>query len=201
MDYRIISLTKNDIDRAAGVFSEAFRYDPLFEYAFGSFENYDRYAFWMFKTWVKWGVRYADVWATEGFESVAIRRFPGSPGYNWLNMLKTGIAFTPFKVGVDITRRLSRVVGAVEKKHTAIMTNKPHVYCQNLATREAFRGMGFGKALMEHTFMKAGQSGLPCYLETTTEKTMLIHRAKVYELAETFSIEGTAFTVYVMIRP
>lgn len=200
VDHRIINVTRNDIGRAAGVFAEAFRNDPLFGYAFGTGKNYDRYALWMFKTWVNWGVKYASVWATQGFESVAIRRFPGSPGYNWLNMISSGIAFTPFRLGFEITRKLDRVIGEVEKKHAHIMKNKPHIYCQNLATKTDFRGMGFGNTLMNHTFQKADQLRLPCYLETTTENTMLMHQAKGYELADTYKITGTGFMVYAMIR-
>lgn len=191
---------KKNIRQAAAVLADAFRDDPLFHYAFGSLEAYNRYAPWMFATWVKWGVLYAKVWTTSNFESVAIRRFPGNPGYNLLTMIRSGIIFTPFKTGFGITRRLNKVVGAIEMRHTHLMRNTPHIYCQNIGTGSEFRGKGFGKILMNHTFEMADQMKLPCYLETTTEKNMLLHQNHGYQLIETFQINNTPFKTYIMLR-
>lgn len=189
-----------EVDLVSSVLTVSFRDDPFFIYAFQTFENYDKYAPWMFKTWVKWGVLYGTVWATTNYESVSIRRFPGSPGYNFMTMLRSGIIFTPWVAGFKITARLNKAVGFVEKMHDILMKNTPHIYCQNIGTKPEFRHQGFGTVLMNHTFSMADQLKLPCYLETTTLKNVKMHQSHGYELIEDHDIGNTGIRVYIMIR-
>ena len=197
----VIDLQPQHIPAAAQTLTQAFRDDPLFRYLYGDLDLYDRVAPWMFGTWVKWSILYGKAWASPGIEAVALRRQPGRYRMSTWSMIRAGMLPTERKMGKAAFQRLQRFLDAAEDAHTAIMGDQPHWYCQNVAVAPEHQGRGLGGVLMNHTFALADAAGLPCYLETETDKALAIHSHLGYELRRTIDLSDGAFRFYAMVRP
>ena len=197
----VIDLEPKHIPAAAQVLAAAFRDDPLFRYIYADFDRYDRAAPWMFGTWTAWAIRYGRAWGTPGLEAVALRRPPGTYQMSLWSMVRAGMLPAPVRMGWAAFNRLERFVAAAERAHNEIMGDRPHWYCQNVATAPAEQGKGFGAAVMGHTFALADADHLPCYIETETERAMAVHRHFGYELQRRVEVPGTDFHFFVMVRP
>jgi GNAT superfamily N-acetyltransferase len=197
----VIDIQSKDIPAAANVLTAAFRGDPLFAYIFGNLEHYNRAAPWMFATWVRWVMLYGKAWATPNIEAVALRKVPGNYHVSPWSIIRSGMLPTPIKLGMETYRRFDRVVTLLEKKHDELMGMSPHWYCECIAVVPGQQGKGLGKLLMEHTFQMAYADGLPCYLETASEKALSIHLKHGYEVRETVQVPDSELKICLMVRP
>lgn len=94
--------------------------------------------------------------------------------------------------------RLARFVAGVSELHPA----QPHWYLEVVGVEPGARGLGIGTRLLEPGLARADESGLPCYLETMTERNVAWYRGLGFEVRKS----GVSFTPggppnWTMIRP
>lgn len=201
MTESIIDIAHKDLSRGADTLAQAFQGDPLFTYIFGTPQHYDRVAPWMLSTWIRWCINYGKAWATPEFEAVALRRLPGHYHMSMWSLLRAGMLATPIKLGWASFRRLDQVVRLMEEEHKAILGKQLYWYCQTLGVVPAQQGKGFGRSLMQHTFALADAGQLPCYLETTMERNVEIHRRQGYVVRKVVEVPASELRLIIMVRP
>ena len=197
----VLEIAKGDIPLAATTMVEAFRGEPLFAFIFRDAAEYERVAPWMFRSWIRWAVRYGKVWATPDCRAVALRRTPERPEINFWSTLTTGIAESPFRMSFGSFRRLMHIDGVMREQRATLMGHQPYWYCQNIAVLPQYQGQGLGGTLMRHTFEQADSQNLPCYLETSTPQNVELHRRYGYEVRGTISPPGSQLNMVLMVRP
>lgn len=107
-----------------------------------------------------------------------------------------GRAFEAF--GPDATARMLAMTGELEAQHDRWMT-EPHLRLEFFGVEPAAQGRGIGVALAEHGHRRADERGLPCYLETFTEKNVRFYERSGYRVLGTYTV-GDDVPVFAMRR-
>lgn len=149
--------------------------------------------------WVRYAMGWGRAWCTDGLEGVALRRPPGAEGFDPWGVIASGMWQAPLLLGPAGTTRLVRAAAAMDARHARAVQG-PHWYCWLLAVDPARQGGGHGGALMAHTFDRADADGVPCYLETTSERALSVHLAHGYAIVDDDAIPGTDLRVWSLLR-
>jgi ribosomal protein S18 acetylase RimI-like enzyme len=81
--------------------------------------------------------------------------------------------------------RLMRFMASVSALHPP----QPYWYLEVIGVERAAQGLGIGTRLLEPVLSRADEAGLPCYLETMTERNVAWYRGLGFEVRE----EGVRF--------
>jgi len=95
-------------------------------------------------------------------------------GFGLGGLLRVGLWRSPFVLGPAALRRLTRLQAVSEPLHDA-HAPRPHRYLLQLAVRPDCQGRGAGSALLKARVEEASARGLPCYLETFSERTLALY--------------------------
>ena len=190
-----------DVHPAGRVLADAFRDYPFFEYCLGDADNYDRMAPGMFASFVQWTMLYGKAWATSDLNAVALRQPPGTRGIGFWNAMRSGLAFSFLRMDGATRRRFNCTTPIVSETHKRIMGDRPHWHCWMMGVLPSRQGTGVGRQLMRYTFEQSDRAGLPCYLETFSERSVRVHENQFYSIREAITIPGTPLTLYAMVRP
>lgn len=185
---------------AIAVLKLAFAQDPALSFLLPDPAVRDVVAPRLAGTWLRYARGWGRAWCTDGLEGVALRRPPGAEDFHPWGVLASGMWQTPFLLGPAGTWRLIQAAWAMEQRHRAAISG-PHWYCWLLAVDPAHQGKGLGADLMAHTFDQADADGVPCYLETTSERALSVHLSHGYEVLVDGQVPGTELRVWSMVRP
>jgi len=197
----IDSVERASVQRAGEVLASAFRDDPFFHYCLGDPDAYQRIALRMFPAFVRRAMVDGIAWATRDLNAVALRLPTGARRIGFWGALRSGLVSTFLLMDNATRRRFGRAVPIVEETHNRIMGDQPHWYCWMMGVMPACQGAGVGKRLMMHTFEQSDRAGLPCYLETFSERSVRIHERHLYSIRQTVEVPGTPLILYAMVRP
>jgi len=196
----IVEIKKTDIADMAKVLAAAFREDPIFRYIFQTEERYDRSAVWMFSTWIRWAILYGKAWMSEDRKAVVLMRSLASPKMSLLSMIHAGMLLTPAKLGFTSFRRFYfQIVSVLDKKHEEIMGAQPHWYGWMIGVTPSERGKG--RDLMNYCFKIADDYHLPIFLETATQRNVVLYNHKQFQVRDKIEFTRGDFTLYFMVRP
>ena len=79
------------------------------------------------------------------------------------------------------------------------MTDGPHLRLEFFGVLPERQGTGLGTALIEHGHRKADQLGLPCYLETFTERNVRFYERRGYRVVGDYTV-GDGVPVWGLVR-
>lgn len=101
--------------------------------------------------------------------------------------------------GPEASQRLLRMVGELDAQHDRLASGQ-HLRLEFFGVDPPSQGSGIGSALMEHGHRRADELGIPCYLETFTQKNVRFYQGRGYELAGEYEV-GDDVPVYGLLRP
>jgi len=182
---------------AARTLAEAFWDDPLLQIIDPDVGKRAAVGAWFFARAVEYGRRWGRVWSNDDASAVAIWLPPGSTELTPGRMLRAGFGALPFKIGLRGTARFARATSATQPFHKAV--GGPHWYLLAVGTKSGAQGRGLGSALVELGTSRADAAGLPCYLETGTQRNVDFYEKRGFEVSGHAEAEG--FTLYGMVRP
>ena len=192
--------TESDIDGCAAVLTRAFQDDPgtmLVEPDDGRRPQIFRP---FFRTFVAASI--ADgaeiVVPADGINGVASWFGPDAHGPRDESMAAHGLLDVLAGFGDEATGRLGPMTGELERQHAELM-DAPHLRLEFYGVDPDAQGRGIGVALAEHGHRRADELGLPCYLETFTEKNVRFYERRGYRVIRTFTV-GDGVPVYSMRR-
>ena len=101
--------------------------------------------------------------------------------------------------GPEATGRLIAMVTELDAQHDRL-TDGGHLRLEFFGVEPGVQGTGIGTALIEHGHRRADAAGLPCYLDTFTQKNVRYYERRGYRAVAEFPI-GDGVPAYGLIRP
>jgi len=165
-------------ESASDVLERAFRSDAYIKYIFSSGAAWVIPAcLWLLQCIVNYGVQYGRVWgyytsSSSELQGVAVWQPPFFHGISFWNMMKVGMLNMPLKMGLKATFRFMGVVDAIERKHQETISNTPHWSLYHVGVLPEQQGQGIGTCLLQPIMEAADKEGVPCYLDTPSERSL-----------------------------
>jgi len=144
--------------RVVDVIAGAFSSDPTWSWAFPELAK--RRRFWEFA--VSGALRYPWTFKTANFETVSVWIPPG--GTEFSPEQETRI---PSLLSELIGPRAADVAELMRRFDEAHPRTQPHYYLSLLGTRNEYRGLGLGMALLRENLARIDASRMPAYLESS----------------------------------
>jgi len=193
------SATPADIEACSRVLARAFQDDPgtmVFE------PDPDRRRAILpvfFRTWVAAALADGDlVVPARAVDGLASWFGPGSHAPSDAAMTDAGFAVVIDSFGPAAMERMGAMVGELEAQHARLM-GEAHLRLEFFGVDPEARGRGIGGALADHGHDRADTFGLPCYLETFTQRNVAWYEKRGYRVLATYLV-GDDVPVYGMRR-
>jgi predicted GNAT family acetyltransferase len=90
-----------------------------------------------------------------------------------------------------------KVQKAMEERHL----HEPHFYIRVVGVRTALQGQGLGSALMRPTLERADSSGLPAYIEASSERSAALYERLGFVHTEVLELPKGGPPVWLMREP
>jgi GNAT superfamily N-acetyltransferase len=180
--------------------ARAFSDDPLFTHFFPDPSEKSKKSLSFFHLLVRYGILYGEADATSpALEGIAIwLPFDKAGISNW-GMIHSGALTMAFRVGAMAVGRLlrfSKHANAVHKCHAPFR----HRILQSIGVDPLLQGKGYASVLLKAKLERLDREGVPCYLDTQTEKNVIIYEHYGFKVVEEFRIPGTHFSNWAMLR-
>ena len=180
--------------------ARAFYDDPLFLYFFPDPSQRIKKSMSFFQLLVCYGIIYGEPEATSpSLEGIAIW-LPSDNAYMSLwGMLRSGAVSLIFRAGMTAINRMmhfSKYASTIHKRHAPFR----HWYLQPIGVDPPLQGKGYASVLLRSKFERSDREGLPCYLDTQTEKNVLTYEHYGFKVVEEYRIPSTTFNNWAMLR-
>jgi GNAT superfamily N-acetyltransferase len=101
--------------------------------------------------------------------------------------------------GEPAAARVHAMTGELERQHERLAPG-PHLRLDFFGVLPDAQGTGIGSRLIEHGHDAADAAGLPCYLETFTERNVAYYGRRGWDVIATYTV-GDNVPVYALVRP
>lgn len=183
----IVPLDPSRRSEAAELLADAFFDDPLSQYIIPD-ESKRRHGITrMMARCLHYGMLYGHVETTEEMEGLAVWIKPKYMDFNFIRTVRSGLIFVSWLLGRSAMQRFSKANKVADRLH-AKYAAESHWYLFVLAAKSGCQRRGVGTALMQHGLARIDAEGLPCYLETNTEKNVGYYLGQGFEMVEHDSI-------------
>lgn len=207
MEYDLDELYRlggDDAERTAEALGRAFVNDPLvlFTYPDGCKSDEDLRLF--FLTAVKYCLRYGEAYApTAEIEGAALWLPSNKCPITFWRMLRVVSLWSMFKmmrrIGFGRMRGMAIIGSFLDGTHKRLMPYK-HYYLQTLGIAPAYQGNGYASRLLRPMFARFDREGMPCYLDTLTEKNARMYTHLGFTILEKSEIPDTGIMAWAMLR-
>ena len=100
--------------------------------------------------------------------------------------------------GTPAAARVLAMTGELERQHD-LLAPWPHLRLDFFGVLPEAQGTGIGSRLIEHGHRVADAAGLPCYLETFTERNVAYYGRRGWDVIATYTV-GDDVPVYALVR-
>lgn len=183
------------------VLAQAFNNDPIMQY-FYAIEEESRLnqLRWLSQLIVDYCQTYDQIYTTTAdLKGAAVWLPPEGFPMNMLRLLRLGFYQFPFKVQWRKVGQFFQLFNEMEHCHLQDM-REPHWYLVMLGVAPGYQGQGVGGALIEPILRQADHDGLPCYLETSTERGVNFYQKHGFTVLRSEQITADAPRFWTMKR-
>lgn len=164
---QVETLTPNRYAEAAALLARAFENDPLTLYLLprAGASRLARLA-WVYERWMRVVGPLGGAFITSGGEGAALWWPPG--GHDFVTtrrILRAGLGWAPFRVGLRYCRRMLTAARDVETRHMPAFA-EPYWYLDMLGVDPARQRTGAGAALIRHVTDRVERKKSACYVVT-----------------------------------
>lgn len=196
--YRI---RKDDLRRAGEVLADAFRDDPVWSRVFECVSNRETKLASFFEIPVRFCRTYGEAYASSPALEGAAAWVPGDKAdMTFWRILRSGGMVPGFSLGADLQKRIQPVFDPLEKDRRAHMQGRRYVYLQVIGVAPEHQGRGFGGKLLRALLANVDASGIPVYLETQTEKNVLMYEKFDFETVKEIRLPVIGLPSWEMVR-
>lgn len=193
-------LHKSDMKAAVEMLTRAFQHDPLLEVVFTSQKKKERLAYYLFQYDLGYCFRYGEVYATSpALEGITVWLPPGYYPRTLWNLMRC----VPLSVMLGMVRsggsKMKFVGEYIDSMHMRLVPFK-HWYLCILGVDPQFQGKGYAGKVLRTMLARIDEEGLPCYLETMTEKNTRLYKHFGFEIMEKSVIPKTNLINWAMLR-
>lgn len=193
----IHSVTTDEINPTAQMLWSALRNDPIFRAMMPDLPQRERVGVWFCETIIRMGRRLGAVYIAEGGAGAAVWIAPGNTDMPTATILRAGFWKIPFKIGLRGMIRFNNVSSLTLRAHKEAVPG-PHWYLAFIGVSPESQRGGIGAALVRRGIADADAAGLPCYLETATERGRAFFSKQGFEVVYQAPIGDD--TIYAMVR-
>jgi GNAT superfamily N-acetyltransferase len=101
--------------------------------------------------------------------------------------------------GPAAAARMEAMTSELERQHE-VLAPWPHLRLDFFGVMPGAQGTGIGSRLIEHGHQRADAAGLPCYLETFTERNVAYYGRRGWDVVARYLV-GDGVPVYALLRP
>jgi ribosomal protein S18 acetylase RimI-like enzyme len=187
----------DEVPKVAAALADAFVSDPVFMFLRPGLLWHEAQLRTMFSAEIELYVlpNGGTVWTTSGHDGAVAELPPGA----WEMPKSTTGKETLRWMWAFRTRlpRAIRVQRAMEERHL----REPHFYIRTVGVRTALQGQGVGSMLMQPTLERADSTGLPTYLEASSERSAALYERLGFLHLDVFELPEGGPPVWPMRRP
>ena len=191
-------LTPKAIDGLAGALARAFHDDPFFVHVMADAARRAAQLHWWMRCALHYGLSYGEVYATGALSGAAIWLPPDAPDISIARAVLTGWWQVPWRLGITAAGRLWRL--DANRDSTAESLPSRRWYLMTLGVAPEHQGHGLGSALLQPVLRTADAAGLPCYLQTATERDVAFYRKHGFDITGESPL-GAGGRFWAMVRP
>lgn len=196
----VIRLQKRHVRRSTEVLAKAFYDDPLFVYFFSDPTKRIKQSVGLLQLLIRYGILYGEPEATSSsLEGIAVWLPSEKADMSPWGMLRSGAISSVFRVGMTAVGRMmhfSNHADTIHKRHAPFR----HWFLQPIGVDPSHQGRGYASTLLRSRVERLDHEGLPCYLDTQTEKSVLIYEHYGFKVVEEFYVPNTSFNNWAMLR-
>jgi len=181
---RIVPLRREQRSRAVGSLTRAFRDDPMWSCVLPDPETRSDTFRPMWDALIGFSSVYGAAYTTPDGEGAACWIAPGNTRTTMWKMIRTGFGLprSMMRLPRDARDRFFGMMRFLDAHHKRLMPG-PHWYLWALGVDPSAQGRGIGGALLEPVLDRADADGVPCYLETQTERNVAFYRGRGFDVA------------------
>lgn len=195
-----IRLGDPEVAKAAEVLARAFIHDPMMQSIFPDEPRKEEKLTLLFKVIVRYGLKYGEVYApSSDIEGVAIWITSENTDMSLLKLEQCGLSEFSSQVAPEALAKLIYLNDFASARNNIHAPFK-HWYLAFIGVDPNQHGKGLASALIKPMLERFDSEGLPCYLETATEKNVAIYEHFGFRLIEKMQVPGTEVYFYAMIR-
>lgn len=195
-----VRMGKEKVKQATNTLSRAFRNDELYSYIIPDEVKRNSILPLIFEFRIRYGLSYGEVYASSSeVEGLAIWIPNKNIEMTLWRIAKCGGISLFLKAGKSTMKRLfdlAEYASEIHKKHA----NFPHWHLSPIGIDPIFQGKGYAGILLSSKLKKIDEEHLPCFLETQSEKNVLIYKRYGFKIVEEGKIPGTKLPHWAMLR-
>jgi GNAT superfamily N-acetyltransferase len=197
-----VRLAAPQIDQAAAVLARAFFDDPHQMHLIPDAGRRARLSPGLYRGLVCYALLCGDeVYTTPGtVKGIAAWMPPGESLIAVGRWFRTGLLRAALRLSLREIRRAIITLTAELRVHERCKQG-PHWYLALLGVEPPHQGQGIGGALIQPTLARADAEGLPCYLETGTEKNVRFYQRHGFGVIAEETAPGGGPRFWAMSRP
>jgi len=197
-------LEKDDVDCVSDMLGRAFYDDPLTLHAYSDGERDSGSLRYFFQFPIKYCLRYGEGYApTSEIEGVALWLPSNKYPITFWRSLRVASLWTMFKmmrkIGGSRIKRMAYIGDFLDKAHKRLAPFE-HIYLQILGVDPAHQSNGYASKLLRPMFERLDEQGMPCYLDTLTEKNVVMYEHLGFKVLEKIDIPDTDITSWALLR-
>lgn len=193
-------LTRKDRDAGAVVLGRAFKEYELLKYYFQDEKKRravaETFGFVVLSVCLKYGEVYA---SSEKLEGIAAWLPPGKAPFGVWQVIRSVSLAMLFRFGRQGASRMRAYGKYVDNLHLKLVPY-PHWCLQIIGVDPAYQGHGFSSRLVRPVLERIDREQAPCFLETNSEKNVIIYRRFGFAIISEDKIPGTKLTSFAMLR-
>jgi len=196
----LYKITPDDVKEAITVAGDAFLDDPVIVYTYPDEKERKEKSKYGFYALYNYGIKYGLTYATsKNLEGITIWLPPNKVYHSTLAMMRYGGFYTMRKTGLKAGKRVLPLFKYQEERHKELVPYD-HWYFQQISVKPEEQRKGFGGLLIRTMLKTIERDGLPIYVDTNTEKAMLIYQKYGFEILEHTLIPETDILLWCMLR-
>jgi GNAT superfamily N-acetyltransferase len=162
--------TPDDVPRLVRALADAFMDDPVYTWMLPAGRRHAARLRALFTAELEqYGLRQGSVWTNPGCDGAVVAMAPG----NW--EMPTSMPLREAFVWMRAFGRRLSLAATVQRALEQGHPDEPHCYVRIVGVRSARQGRGLGSALMRPMLEQADRSGLPAYIEASSERSAALY--------------------------
>jgi GNAT superfamily N-acetyltransferase len=196
-----IRLVASQKAQAAQMLAGAFLDDPIYTALLPDKVERERALQRLFGAVIGYSLVYGLVHTTPAVEGAACWLSPGNTEGTFWRMVRTGLGLqrAVARFNPQARREFLAALAYMDEIHKR-EAPRPHWYLWALGVEPGCQGQGIGGWLIQPVLTQADKDGVPCYLETQTERNVVFYQKRGFEVVSDGVVPGQGVRIWTMLR-
>jgi ribosomal protein S18 acetylase RimI-like enzyme len=196
----IIKLQKVHIEPMSRMLAWAFNDNPISSYLYPDALEREVKLPYTYKVPLCYGMRYGEAHITSNqLEGAAVWLPKDKSSMSFWRFLLSGAIWPGLKMGREAGRKIDYLDKYLAKKREELAPFD-YWYLILLGVTPHYQGKGYASKLLRGMLVRTDEMGVPCYLETETEKNVSMYQHFGFKVIDEFIFKGIRDKLVAMLR-